>query len=276
MGTWSTGLVAFGVSFGAVVLAEMGDKTQLLAMAFATRYKAGKVMLGVLLATVLNHALAVAVGSLLANVPGLDAWIQGIAALSFLFFGLWTLKGDTLEEGEARRRGRFGAVATVAIAFFIAELGDKTQLATIALAAKYAPTAIQGAFVLAGTTAGMLVADAVGIVVSVVLCRRIPERTVKVVSAVAFLAFGFVSGYGVLRDPDHLALSLGATLGILGVLAAACAAIGVALFRRSKPADVPEVDEYCAVRRPVEGDDPADAPAPRKAGEGSGTTEGGA
>ena len=263
MGDMNASLIAFAVSVGAVVLAEMGDKTQLLAMAFATRYKAGKVLLGVFIATVLNHALAVAVGSLLTRVPGLDAWIQGVAALSFVFFGLWTLRGDKLDGDETRKRGRFGAVATVGIAFFIAELGDKTQLATIALAAKYSATPMEAVFVLAGTTTGMLIADGIGIVVSVVLCRRIPERTVKLVSAAAFIVFGFLGGYQVLRDPEHLALSVAATLGILAVLAAATAAVGVVLFRRSKPAVVAEVEEACAVRRPCEGDDPADAPPPR-------------
>ena len=250
MGDWNANFIAFAVSFGAVALAEMGDKTQLLAMAFATKYKASRVMLGVFVATVLNHALAVAVGTFVSRVPGLSAWIQGLAALSFIGFGLWTLKGDKLDEGEVKKkRRRFGVVMTVAIAFFLAELGDKTQLATIALAARFSGTP---AGVLAGTTTGMLAADAFGIVVSVVLCRRIPERTIKLVSAGAFVFFGFFAGYGVLRDPEHLALSLLPTLGILAVLAAVTALAALRLLRNRPPEENPVVEEYCRPCHPEE------------------------
>lgn len=126
-------LIAFSFAVGAVVLAEMGDKTQLLAMAFATKYKAFKVLIGVFIATVFNHALAVAVGNYLTRFDSAQVWIQAIASLSFIFFGLWTIRGDKLE-GEENRKSKYGAIATVAIAFFLAEMGDKTQLATIALA----------------------------------------------------------------------------------------------------------------------------------------------
>jgi putative Ca2+/H+ antiporter (TMEM165/GDT1 family) len=90
-------LSVFFVSVAAITLAEMGDKTQLLAMAFATRYRASYVLIGVFLATVLNHALAVVAGTLLAKIPGGDTWVQSLAAISFIFFGLWTIRGDTLD-----------------------------------------------------------------------------------------------------------------------------------------------------------------------------------
>ncbi|MGD9474210.1 MAG: TMEM165/GDT1 family protein, partial [Eubacteriaceae bacterium] len=151
-----TGFIAFLFAVGAVVLAEMGDKTQLLAMAFATRFKASKVMMGVFIATVFNHALAVAVGNYITRFDSAQIYIQGIASLSFIFFGLWTIRGDKLE-GEENRTTRFGPVITVAIAFFIAEMGDKTQLATIALATQFPDAPI---WVLIGTTTGMLIADA--------------------------------------------------------------------------------------------------------------------
>jgi putative Ca2+/H+ antiporter (TMEM165/GDT1 family) len=183
--------IAFLFSVGAVTLAEMGDKTQLLAMAFATRFKASKVMMGVFAATVLNHALAVAVGNLLTRFQAVEVWIQGLATLSFIFFGLWTIRGDRLE-GEEKHTSKYGAVLTVAIAFFIAELGDKTQLATIALAARFPQNP---AAVLMGTTTGMLIADYVGIWVGVVACRRIPERTLKLTSAAAFILFGLIGIY---------------------------------------------------------------------------------
>ncbi|MEI6132516.1 MAG: TMEM165/GDT1 family protein [Bacillota bacterium] len=206
-------LTALLVSTGVVVLAEMGDKTQLLAMAFATRFSALKVMIGVFVATVLNHALAVLLGSYITRFEGLSTWISAVAYLSFLFFGLWTIRGDTLD-GEQNRKLKYGAIITVAIAFFIAELGDKTQLATIALAAQYPGQSI---FVLLGTTTGMLIADAFGIIVGVVLHKQLPERLVKFVSAGAFIIFGFIGGYGVLND--QFKLDFFVTLSILGILA---------------------------------------------------------
>lgn len=172
-----------------VVLAEMGDKTQLLAMAFATRFRAGAVLWGVFIATVLNHALAVAVGSYLGTSANLQV-VQTLAAASFIVFGLWTIRGDTLA-GEDKRKMILGPVVTVAVAFFIAEMGDKTQLATVALAAKYAsplPT-------LMGTTVGMLIADGLGIYIGVVAGKRIPERAVKWISAMIFIFFGLIGLY---------------------------------------------------------------------------------
>jgi len=209
------GMTAFLFSTVAVVLAEMGDKTQLLAMAFATKYPAWKVLIGVFIATVLNHALAVALGSFITQYAGVSTWISAVAYLSFLFFGLWTIRGDTLD-GEQNRKTRYGTIITVAIAFFIAELGDKTQLATIALAAQYPQNPIQ---VLMGTTTGMLIADAFGIVVGVVLHKQLPERMVKFVSAGAFILFGFVGGYNVLTEKDKFNLDTTTTLSILVLLA---------------------------------------------------------
>jgi putative Ca2+/H+ antiporter (TMEM165/GDT1 family) len=153
----------------------MGDKTQLLAMAFATKYKASKVMIGVLIATVFNHALAVAVGNYITRFESAQVWIQGIAALSFILFGLWTIRGDKLD-GEENRTTRYGAIVTVAVAFFFAEMGDKTQLATIALAAKFSVSPV---WVLMGTLTGMMIADAIGIFVGVVMCKNISGRKIK-------------------------------------------------------------------------------------------------
>lgn len=205
--------IAFLVAVGAVVLAEMGDKTQLLAMAFATKYKASKVMIGVFIATVFNHALAVAVGNYITRFDSAQMWIQGIASLSFIFFGLWTIRGDKLD-GEENRATKFGPIITVTIAFFIAEMGDKTQLATIALATKFPDNAIG---VLVGTTTGMLIADAIGIIIGVVLCRKIPERTVKLVSAVAFMLFGFIGTYQVASQQLHLEMGT-IIAGMIGLL----------------------------------------------------------
>jgi putative Ca2+/H+ antiporter (TMEM165/GDT1 family) len=175
------------LSFGAVALAEMGDKTQLLAMAFAARYKAAKVLLGVFIATVLINAMGVAAGSWLAHYRALAVWVQAAASLSFIVFGLWSLRGEKQEDGE-KRKGRFGPVLTVAIAFFVAELGDKTQLAAIALAAKFPA---HPAFVLLGAVAGMTAVNALGVFVGASLCRRIPEKIFRIASAAVFGLFGF-------------------------------------------------------------------------------------
>ncbi|MCX5754267.1 MAG: TMEM165/GDT1 family protein [Candidatus Krumholzibacteria bacterium] len=185
-------MTAFLASLMFVVLAEMGDKTQLLAMAFATRYRSHKVLIAVFLATLANHSLAVAAGHFLSVVIPMDI-ISLVAAVSFVVFGLWTVRGDALE-GEEKKESRFGPIVTVGIAFFLAEMGDKTQLATISLAVEYRNMLN----VLMGTTLGMVIADTVGIVVGVVLCKHIPGRIIKWVSAGAFVLFGFVGVYRIL------------------------------------------------------------------------------
>jgi len=183
----------FIASFLFVVLAEMGDKTQLLAMAFACRYPAKTVLAGVLVATLVNHLLAVVVGSWLTNIVPLDT-IQIAASASFILFGLWTLRGDRLE-GEDKKF-KFSPFWTVAVAFFFAEMGDKTQLATVALAAKYQSILP----IWMGTTAAMLVADAFGIIVGVVLGKKIPERFLKWFAAVIFILFGIIGLYDSLPE----------------------------------------------------------------------------
>jgi len=237
-------LIAFLFSLGAVVLAEMGDKTQLLAMAFATKYKAAKVMIGVFIATVLNHALAVAVGNYITRFESAQVWIQGLASLSFIIFGLWTIKGDKLE-GEENRTTKFGAVATVALAFFIAEMGDKTQLTTIALAAKFPASPIG---ILMGTTMGMLIADAVGIIVGVVMCKRIPERIIKLVSAGVFIFFGFLGSFQTAYE--KLNLGIGAVAGIMAAIAV-CTGIAVYHLIRNRKVNEEEssvIDAHCNVK----------------------------
>jgi putative Ca2+/H+ antiporter (TMEM165/GDT1 family) len=181
-------MTAYLASVAFVVLAEMGDKTQLLAMAFATRYRWQLVMWGVLAATLLNHLMAVVVGAYLTVLLPLQ-YIKIAAASSFILFGLWTLRGDTLE-GEDRRFN-FSPFWTVAVAFFFAEMGDKTQLATVALAARF-DSIIP---VWLGTTTAMLIADAIGIIIGIVLGKKIPERAVKWFAALVFIAFGIIGLY---------------------------------------------------------------------------------
>jgi putative Ca2+/H+ antiporter (TMEM165/GDT1 family) len=209
-------MAAFLSSLLFVTLAEMGDKTQLLAMAFAARFPAGTVLAAVFVATLVNHALAVAAGRLLTGVIPLDV-ISLAAALSFILFGLWTLRGDTLE-GEDRQPSSLGPFLTVAVAFFLAELGDKTQLATISLAVRYDdPIAV-----LFGTTAGMVVADGVGIGIGIVLGKRLPDAAIRVVSAGVFILFGMAGAAGVLTTWLPLAASSSALFALaVATLAAA-------------------------------------------------------
>ncbi|AJH00010.1 hypothetical protein LF65_03450 [Clostridium beijerinckii] len=172
-----------------VVVAEMGDKTQLLAMAMVSKYKAKQVLLGVLIATILNHALAVAVGSYLSSVIPMDL-VKIIAALSFLAFGLWTIRGDKLDD-EENKKVKFGPIVTVAIAFFLAEMGDKTQLITITIAAENQ----QPLFILMGTTVGMLIADGIGILGGAWMCKHIPDIYIKWVAGAIFMFFGTLTLY---------------------------------------------------------------------------------
>ena len=181
-------MTAFFVSLSFVVLAEMGDKTQLLAMAFATRFKATTVLWAVFGATLAHHLLAVVVGNYLTTfIP--FRYLQIAAAVSFILFGLWTIRGDELNKED--QRFSFSPFWTVAIAYFIAEMGDKTQLATVALAAKY--QAIIPVWM--GTTTGMIIADAIGIVIGIVIGKKIPERTIKWFAAGIFILFGLIGLY---------------------------------------------------------------------------------
>ena len=195
----SFSLAAFAASFLLIVLAEMGDKTQFLAMSFATRYNAYKVLFAVFLATMASFAITVAIGQLLTTIVPLDV-ISLAASLSFIGFGLWTLRGEK-PKSEDKKVSRFGVVGTVFLAFFIAEFGDKTQLATISLAAQYQ----NAVSVFIGATLGMLLADGIGIIVGVVLGKHIPQRTIKWVSATIFLIFGLVGVYEVLSSKIGLA-----------------------------------------------------------------------
>ena len=177
-----------------VVLAEMGDKTQLLAMAFSCKYRWQTVMWAVFWATALNHLFAAGAGGYLAAVVPM-IYIKVGAAISFIIFGLWTIRGDELH-GEDKKYS-FSPFWTVAIAFFIAEMGDKTQLATISLAVEF-NTVIP---VWMGTTLGMMVSNAIGIIFGIVMGKKMPERFIKWASALIFIAFGIFGVYEAL--PGH-------------------------------------------------------------------------
>ena len=186
---------AFLLSFGVVFIAELGDKSQLMALAFASRYRALTVLVAVTLATLLVHAGSVLLGAAFALVLPTQL-IQIVAGLAFFGFAAWTIRGDTLTEGDERRAARTGpwALLTVGIAFFLAELGDKTMLATVTLATTQEPW---GTWI--GSTAGMVAADAIAIAVGALLGTRLPERAVNVFAAIAFVVFGallIAEGFG--------------------------------------------------------------------------------
>ncbi len=181
-------LQAFVLSFGIIFVAELGDKSQLMAMTFATRYRFWTVLAGITVATLLVHLVSVGIGRVLGDALPF-AWINLLAGLAFIGFGLWTLRGDELTEADKQRSQRGGASALLAVgvAFFLAELGDKTMLATVTLATSYDWV---GTWL--GSTAGMVAADALAIGVGALLGRALPEKVVKYGAAALFFAFGVV------------------------------------------------------------------------------------
>ena len=183
---------AFFVSTGIVALAEMGDKTQLLALLLAARFrKPWPIVWGILIATLANHALAGALGTWVTTFLGPTAlrWVLG---LSFIAMALWMLIPDKLDDSDAATTPRFGVFATTLVAFFLAEMGDKTQIATVMLAAQYKAYL----WVVAGTTLGMMLANAPVVWLGERITRRVPIRAVHVISAVIFLALGLFALLG--------------------------------------------------------------------------------
>jgi putative Ca2+/H+ antiporter (TMEM165/GDT1 family) len=173
-------------STGVIALAEMGDKTQLLALLLAARFrKPTPIILGILVATLVNHGIAGAVGAWVGSwlTPQVLRWSVG---LLFLGMAVWTMIPDRIEEGEAQIATRLGVFGATLVTFFLAEMGDKTQIATLAMAAHY-PTPV---LVVAGTTLGMLIADVPAVFVGDRLATRIPMRLVHTVAALIFAALG--------------------------------------------------------------------------------------
>jgi Ca2+/H+ antiporter, TMEM165/GDT1 family len=175
----------FFTATGVVALAEIGDKTQLLAIVLATRFrKPWAVVWGILAATLANHFLAALVGQQAA--AWLDGtWFRYLVAASFLVMAGWTLIPDKFDESEAKP-ARFGAFTTTLIAFFLVEMGDKTQIATIALGARFDSVLA----VMCGTTLGMMLANVPAVFLGNELVERIPLKTVRIVAALLFLAIG--------------------------------------------------------------------------------------
>ncbi|WP_341707062.1 TMEM165/GDT1 family protein [Halopseudomonas sp.] len=182
---------AFFVSSGIVTLAEIGDKTQLLALLLAARFRRPwPIIWGILVATVVNHAMAGAVGQLVADYLN-DTWQHAILAVSFLAVAAWTLIPDKLDEDEAPPVGRYGAFVATVIAFFLAEMGDKTQIATVVLAAQFDAYV----WVVLGTTVGMLLANVPVVILGNVAAERLPLALIRRITALAFLLLGLYSAW---------------------------------------------------------------------------------
>jgi putative Ca2+/H+ antiporter (TMEM165/GDT1 family) len=182
-------LEALYISTGVVALAEIGDKTQLLAFILAARFKKPvPIILGILFATLLNHGMAGALGAWITSVVSPEAmrWALG---LSFIGMAIWTLIPDKIEEEETQVAHRLGVFGATFITFFLAEMGDKTQIATIALAAHYAAPLL----VIAGTTLGMLIADVPAVFIGNKFAEKIPMKLVHAIAAGIFAFMGVLT-----------------------------------------------------------------------------------
>lgn len=180
------------VSTGVVALAEIGDKTQLLAFILAARFKKPvPIILGILVATIVNHGLAGALGAWITSTvsPEVLRWVLG---LSFIGMAIWTMIPDKIEEEETQVARRFGVFGATLITFFLAEMGDKTQIATVAMAAHYASPVM----VVIGTTLGMLIADVPAVFVGDKLASRIPMKLVHTIAAAIFALLGVATLLG--------------------------------------------------------------------------------
>ncbi len=183
-------MYAFLLSTAVIFVAELGDKSQLMAMTFAARYRVRDVLVGITVATALVHLVSVGIGAAVGTAfQQYQGAIAVVAGLAFLAFAVWTLRGDELtdEEADKARRSTGAAILAVGGAFFLAELGDKTMLATITLATR------EGWFgTWVGSTVGMVAADALAIGVGAVLGRTLPEKVIRYGAAALFAIFGIV------------------------------------------------------------------------------------
>ncbi len=176
------------ISTAVIFVAELGDKSQLMAMTFATRYRMRDVLIGITLATAIVHLASVGIGAWIGDsFADSQDTISIVAGVAFLAFAAWTLRGDKLtdDEAEKARLSQGAAILAVGAAFFLAELGDKTMLATITLATQYGWF---GTWI--GSTVGMVAADALAIVVGAALGRHLPEKFIKYAATTAFVVFG--------------------------------------------------------------------------------------
>lgn len=208
-------------TFGMVLLMEMGDKTQLLVMACASKYKTKHVLTGILIAIIILNLIAVSVGTAIGGIQFIQDIVKAAASLLFIIFGLISLRKE--EEAASCSAGKSkGAIVTVALAFFLAEIGDKTQLSTLSFSALYPDRPVS---VFIGSSAALLIADCIGLIAGAVALKYIPVRVMTLISSFLFIVFGLISEWTTLRenfamDEPKALLIVGITAGV-SLLAAA-------------------------------------------------------
>lgn len=222
---------AFWLSLGMVFLAELGDKTQLVALCFATRFKAMTVLAGVFVATLVVHIFSVFIGAGAGKLlPA--SYISLAAGLAFLGFGAWTLRGDSLDDDSCQNKQGRSAFWIVATTFFLAELGDKTMLSTVTLATDNPLIPVW-----LGSSLGMVISDGLAIIVGQVCGKKLPERAVKIGAAAIFFAFGVYKSYEGLRElPQIVWVVTGAVIVLV--------ALTIALISRKRVDSEPEVTAH--------------------------------
>lgn len=185
----------FWLALFTIFLAEMGDKTQLVAMCLASRYNIRVVLVGIFSATLFVHVFSVLLGLGVGKLIPAE-WIGFVAGIAFVCFGMWTLRGDDIDEDECSNVEAKSAFWLVATTFFIAELGDKTMISTTTLATEYSAVPVW-----LGSTLGMVVADGLAIIVGQLMGKRLPERTLKIGASIIFFGFGI---YKLIQGGNHL------------------------------------------------------------------------
>ncbi|MBY4131249.1 TMEM165/GDT1 family protein [Rhodococcus fascians] len=228
-------LSALLLSFAVIFVAELGDKSQLMAMTFALRYKWYVVIGGITVATTVVHIVSVAVGHFLGVSIPTEA-ISIVGGIAFVVFGLWTLRGDSLSDDEGAKASRVtkSAFLAIASAFFLAELGDKTMLATVTLAADN-----DWVGVWIGSTIGMVAADALAILVGAVLGKHLPERTIQYGAAILFFVFGAVLFFEGLMPGTSAPYIAAAVVVVISALV-----VGAVFLRRVRRTTPQELEEH--------------------------------
>ena len=211
----------FATTFGMVLLMEMGDKTQLLVMACASKYKARHVFAGITISIIVLNLLAVSLGTIIGGIKIIQDIVKAAASLLFIFFGLLSLRKEE-EEATCSTGTSTGAIITVALAFFLAEIGDKTQLSTFSFSTLY-PDSPASVFI--GSTAALLIADCIGLATGAVALKYIPKRIMALISSFLFILYGLISEWSALRnnfgmDETKARIIVGIT-AIIALLAAA-------------------------------------------------------
>lgn len=211
-----------------VSIMEMGDKTQLLVVALTSKYRPAQVFVGIVIATLGLNLLAVVLGTAIGGIKVIQDCVRAAASLLFIFFGLLSLRKENPDTDE--NQGRTGkAVLGIALAFFLAECGDKTQLSTFSFAALYPEQPIS---VFLGASLGLLAADSLGLIAGALVLRYVPQRTIAIISALLFIAFGFMSGWTTLRY--HFVLDMRTCILYTGITALVSLFVAIVILLKQK------------------------------------------